>query len=177
MDPITIITALSQFAPQLIKYVTGSDHAEEVAKAVVDVAKTVTGTSTPDQAINALTVTPELAIQFQTALADRQADLDKAYLADLDSARKMQIAALQQDDVFSKRFIYYFTIGWSVFSALYFTATTFLSIPASGQRVSDTILGVLVGTVVTGMFQFFMGSSSRSHAKDDLIHKLSTNGK
>lgn len=174
MDPITIVTALAQYAPQITKFITGSDDAENVAKTVMDAACAVTGTSTGSQALSALNAKPELAIAFQTALADREADLEKAHLADIDSARKMQVAALQQDDIFSKRFVYYFTIGWSAFAAIYFLLTTFVPIPASGQRVSDTILGVLVGTVVTGMFQFFMGSSARSQGKDDLIHKLST---
>ena len=174
MDPITIVTALSQFAPQLVKYITGNDHAEEVAKTAMAVAMQVTGASTGSQALGALNAKPELAIQFQQAVMEREAELEKAHLQDTDSARKMQIAALQQDDVFSKRFIYYFAWAWSGFAAIYFIATTFITIPSSGQRVADTILGVLVGTVISGFFGFFYGSSARSQSKDDLIHKLSS---
>jgi hypothetical protein len=174
MEPIAIISALSQFAPQLVKWITGNDKAEEVAKTAMDVAMQVTGAGTGNQAIATLGAKPDLAIAFQTALLERESELEKAYLADVDSARKMQIAALQQDDTFSKRFIYYFAIGWSLFTAIYFLCVTFISVPSSGQRVADTVLGVLIGTVVTGFFQFFYGSSARSQKKDDLIHNLSS---
>ena len=173
MEPITL-SLLAQFAPSLIKWATGNDKAEQVTQTIVDVAQSVTGTSTPESAVATLRSDPEAVMRFQTAVADRQADLEKAYLADTDSARKMQIAALQQDDVFSKRFIYYFAWAWSGFAAIYFLMTTFVEIPSSGQRVADTILGVLVGTVLSGFFGFFYGSSARSQGKDDLIHKLST---
>lgn len=173
MEPITL-SLLAQFAPSLIKWVTGNDKAEEITQAVVDVAKEVTGTGTAKSAVATLQADPEAVLRFQQAIAEREAELEKAYLADVDSARKMQIAALNQDDIFSKRFIYYFALGWSLFAAVYFTGTTFIEIPASGQRVADTILGVLVGTVMSGLFGFFYGSSARSASKDDLIHKLST---
>ena len=44
-------------------------------------------------------------------------------------ARDMQKASLSQDDLFSKRFIYYFAIFWSVFAVLYLIGITFLEIP------------------------------------------------
>lgn len=92
MDPITIVSALAQFAPQLVKYLTGNDHAEEVAKTVMDVAMQTTGTATGSQALAALNAKPELAIQYQTAIEDRKADLEKAYLSDVANAREREIA-------------------------------------------------------------------------------------
>lgn len=95
---------------------------------------------------------------------------EEAILADRDSSRKMQIAALQQDDVFSKRFVYYFAIGWSGFSMVYFLWATFGQV--ENQRMADTILGVLIGTCLASFFQFFYGSTSRSQKKDDTIQAM-----
>lgn len=95
---------------------------------------------------------------------------EEAVLADKDSARKVQIAALQQDDVFSKRFVYYFAIGWSGFSMVYFLWATFGQV--ENQRMADTILGVLIGTCLASFFQFFYGSTSRSQKKDDTIQAM-----
>lgn len=92
MDPLSIVMALASYAPQITKWVTGNDKAEEVAKVVMDVATKVTGTSAGSQAIERLAVDPDSVLRFQTALADRQADLEKAYLADVNSARNREVA-------------------------------------------------------------------------------------
>jgi hypothetical protein len=39
----------------------------------------------------------------------------------------------------------------------------------SGIRMADTILGVLIGTVLTGFFNFFFGSSKGSKDKSDAL--------
>lgn len=88
MDPITIGLALaSQFAPAIIKYFTNSDTAGAVAGQVIDIAKTVTGKSTPDEAIEAMRADPALAMQFKMAVMANDADLEKSYLADRQDAR------------------------------------------------------------------------------------------
>ncbi len=100
-------------------------------------------------------------------------DLEKAYLADVGNARHMQEVALQQDDLFSKRFVYYFATLWSIAAMVYFACVTFLSIPETGVRMADTILGALVGIVISGFFNFFYGSSARSAKKDEVIREMS----
>jgi len=102
-------------------------------------------------------------------LAEMEMEYAKLDMANVANARTMQIAALQQEDVFSKRFIYYFAVAWSVFAMVYFSFATFGAIPDSGVRVADTILGVLIGTVITGFFNFFYGSSKGSKDKDATI--------
>jgi len=88
------------------------------------------------------------------------------------SARTMQGAALGQDDLFSKRFIYYFSIFWSIASATYIGFITFGTIPVENTRFADTILGFLLGTAIAGMFSFFYGSSSSSKNKDAIIQSM-----
>lgn len=169
MEPLSIILGLAQFAPQLIKWISGNDKAAEVASVAVDVAKACTGATDAAGAIKQLSLDPAAAAAFADKIQEREADLTKAYLADVGNARAMQIAALQQDDVFSKRFVYYFAMAWSAFAMLYFAFVTFGTVPDSGTRMADTILGVLIGTVITGFFQFFYGSSIRSAQKDETI--------
>lgn len=169
MALIPIAMALAQFAPSIIKLLTGSNKAEEVASQVVGIAQTVTGTSDGDAAIQALKADPGKVLDFQQAMSAQQADLEKAYLADVADARKMQIAALAQEDLFSKRFVYYFAIFWSVFAMAFFTAVTFLPIQGFGQRIADTILGVLVSTIITGIFHYMYGSTRGSAAKTEMI--------
>ncbi len=103
------------------------------------------------------------------------ADLDKAYLADTDSARKMQVAALQQDDLFSKRFVYYFSIVWSLFAMAFMAAVTLMDIPDKNASTVSTILGFLLGTAVASIFNFFLGTSKSSQTKDTTIQTLAGN--
>ena len=51
----------------------------------------------------------------------------------------------------------------------FFIGVTFGTVPESGTRMADTILGVLIGTVITGFFNFFFGSSKSSQDKTQLL--------
>lgn len=115
------------------------------------------------------------AIQADPEAAQKLAEIDlkqfEAEVKDRDGARAMQIAALQQDDWFAKNFLYLFTAVWSIFAMTYFAFVTFGTVPASGVRMADTILGVLIGTVLTGFFNFFFGSSKSSKDKTEALMK------
>lgn len=97
---------------------------------------------------------------------------EEAYLKDTQDARHMQVAALQQDDLFSKRFVYWFAIGWSLFAMGFMSVVTLCVIPEQNLRMVDTILGFLLGTAIAGIFNFFLGTTYRSQKKDDTISNL-----
>lgn len=115
------------------------------------------------------------AIQADPEAAMKLAEIDlkqfEAEVKDRDGARAMQVAALQQNDWFAKNFLYLFTSVWSIFAMVYFGWVTFGTVPASGVRMADTILGVLIGTVLTGFFNFFFGSSKGSQDKTNALMK------
>jgi hypothetical protein len=102
------------------------------------------------------------------------ADIEKAYLADTDSARKMQIAALQQEDVFAKRFVYYFSIGWSVFAAAFMAVVTLIDIPKENMNSVNIILGFLLGTAVSSIFSFFLGTTKNSQQNAAALRQIAT---
>jgi len=81
-------------------------------------------------------------------------------------ARDMQKVALNQSDLFSKRFLYYFSWFWSASCLLYIFLITFITIPHANIRFADTILGFLLGTIIAQVFNFFYGSSKSSKDKD-----------
>lgn len=72
MDPITIAMGLAQFVPQIAKWVTGSDKAGEVAQKAIDIAKSVTGAQTGDEAVKALQANPDLVLQYRKAVLDQE---------------------------------------------------------------------------------------------------------
>jgi hypothetical protein len=110
--------------------------------------------------------TPETVANWKLAAQQHEKELIQMAYGDTANARNMQVEALRQDDLFSKRFIYIFATFWSIFAASYIGFITFGTIPENNQRFADTILGFLLGTVVATILQFFFGSSMGSKEKD-----------
>ncbi len=104
MDPISIAFGLAQFAPQIIKWISGSDKAAEAASQVVSIAQTVTGRTGQD-ALEALKADPAMVLQFRQSVLAAGADLDKAYLADRADARKRDVAIVQAGRTNSSRWL------------------------------------------------------------------------
>ena len=93
------------------------------------------------------------------------------FMAELDEksrqrATDMQMKAMDSDDPFVRRFLYYFIAAWSTFAIIFIPCLIWVQIPESNIRFADTILGYVLGTVVTGMFAFLLGSSQGSRNKD-----------
>jgi hypothetical protein len=102
------------------------------------------------------------------AIERRSQELEEVKLehSNTANARDMQKAALAQDDKFSKRFVYYLAGGWSLFSIVYITVITLVTIPPTNVRFVDTILGFLLGSIVATIINYFFGSSKGSRDKD-----------
>ena len=172
MDPITIGLALaSQFAPSIIKYFTNSDTAGAVAGQVIDIAKTVTGKGTPDDAMAALKADPALAIQFKTAVMANDADLQKAYLADRADARKRDTAFVQAGRYnWRGDLLALFAVGGLVL-CVYFIARD-VELPERAVNAIMFVAGVLA-SAVRDVYGFEFGSSRSSQVKDATIQSLS----
>jgi CDP-diglyceride synthetase len=125
-----------------------------VKDAVEDVAKAIAGD-------------PEAARK----LAELDLEKLKAEYANTADARDMQKIALQQSDLFSKRFTMYLTVFWSVAAVAYVGFITFGVIPDNNVRFADTILGFILGTVVSTVLNFWFGSSIGSKEKGEALRK------
>lgn len=154
----------------------GGKNGEAVASKVMGIAQAVTGKNNPLDVQSALVGSPELALNFEEAVMAKESELVRLAYEDRKDARQMQVAALQQKDRFSKRFIYYFAMAWSLFAMLYVAAITFYPIPESSVRFADTVLGFLLGTAMAGIIQFFFGSSegNERRAETDLHASLTS---
>lgn len=118
-------------------------------------------------------VTQAIAGDPDAALKLAQIDLEtlKVNQANTADARAMQVAALNQSDVFSKRFTMYLTTFWSICAAIYIGCITFVDIPMGNVRFADTILGFILGTVIATMLNFWFGSSIGSKEKAEAARK------
>lgn len=177
MDPFTLIAAATAITKalgldqKLGKMIAG-DRGAEVAGKVVKVAQAVTGAPNPDAALAAISGDLGKWHELQTKMIELEAQELGRILDDIASARGMQEKALEQDDKFSKRFVYYFATAWSTFAMGYLVFITFGTIPEANQRFADTILGFLLGTIIATIIVYFYGSSRSSHGKDNSIGAL-----
>lgn len=167
------IKLAAEFAPDIIGLFSKEKGSKvgQVANIVNSMAEGITGKS-GDEAMEALSSNPEMALKFKMAvMADRHVE-EEMRLADVANARDMQKAALMQDDLFSKRFPYYFATAWSLFAFIYIGFITFKPIPEGNEQIAYTILGFLLGTALASVFQYLFGSTAGSKNKTDLLGKV-----
>ena len=185
MDPITIAMGLAQFAPAILKWITGSDAAADAAGKVVEIAQAVTGKTGPD-AVAALQADPALVIQFRQAVMAQEADLDKAYLADRQDARRRDVALAQAGRSNERA-------NWMVGMAAAGTIGGFVSMAVlgylkakHGDALNDGVFGALLaqlstvtayfGLCLRDAFQFEFGSSRGSRDKDEALAAFAKGG-
>lgn len=111
------------------------------------------------------------AENFQKVL-DRDLEYYKQDTIDRSNARELAKAELNQEDIFVKRFRYYFACYWAITSCGYIGCITFINIPKENMRFADMILGFLLGTIIATIITFFYGSSHNSAVKDNSINNL-----
>ena len=158
-----LLKLLGSVAPALAGIVAGPAS----SLAVSAIAKVFGVTDTVEAVTKAISADPDAALKLA------QIDLEKlkAEYANTADARDMQKIALQQSDIFSKRFTMYLTVFWSVAAAAYVGFITFGVIPDNNVRFADTILGFILGTVVSTVLNFWFGSSIGSKEKGEALRK------
>lgn len=169
MNPITIAMGLAQFAPAVVKWLTGSDKAGEAAGTVVEIAKAVTGQADGAAALSALKADPALAIEFKKAVMANEAELDKAYLADRQDARRRDVAFVQAGRRNGRADI----LAILAVGALVFCVWMVAANPAlpSGAREAIMFVAGVFAAAVRDVYGFEFGSSRGSKEKDELLLK------
>lgn len=164
------IPLAAEFLPGMIRYLAG-DKAGDVAKTVVETAQAITGTTTPDSAAAAMRADPALAAKFRVDMANFEVELEKAYLADRQSARNRDVAYVNagrhnyRADVM---LIMAFLTLIVVLVLLYVGRATL-----TGEIIATLTLaaGALL-KMIGDAFAFEYGSSRSSQSKDQTIANL-----
>jgi hypothetical protein len=170
MDPISLAFGLAQFAPSIIKWITGDDKSAKVAEKVIDVAKVVTGQQDGTAAVEELRASPELQIQFRTHVEDLHADLEKAYLLDIQDARKRDMEFIKAG---TRNWRADILAALSVISVVLLTLAVWKS-PDLSEYVKGTItlvLGRFLG-YIDQVYSFEFGTTRGSKDKDATIKQL-----
>lgn len=171
MDPISIALALAQFAPTVMRYFGAGNASVDVAEKVVDIAQTVSGAKSPEDALQAMRANAEMAQQFNLAVLAADKDLEQAYLADRQDARKRDIAFINAGRV-NKRadlMVLFDVVG--LIACLVVLSLFRKEIPGEVVGLLSTIAGIF-GLCLRDAHQFEFGTSRGSRDKDETIANL-----
>jgi hypothetical protein len=119
----------------------------------------VKGTSIPD----------EKKLEFEKLAAEYDQNERRDYLADVANARQMQIEALKQDDLFSKRYTYYLASFIVIFAFGIGVMLFFVEFPESNRRMIEMLFDLLIFSGALTVIQFFFGSSKGSADKTKML--------
>jgi hypothetical protein len=172
MDPITIAMGLAQFAPGIIKWMTGSDKAAEAAGKVVDIAKAVTGRPDGDSALAAIQADPNLALQYRLAIMANETEMDRAYLQDVADARKQTISLAEVGS----------PIAWGApivsvlivsgyFFCIYLLFISKVDLPPNAFQLLNVMFGAL-SLAFGQVCNYWLGSSAGSKKSGDAIRDI-----
>lgn len=169
MPLIPLAVALAQFAPSLMRFFGAGEASAAVAEKVVGIAAGITGTKDPAEILASLKANAELAHQFNMAMLAADADLEKAYLADRQDARRRDIELRKLTGGKNKR-ADVMVIGAVVglISCLVVLVFFKKDIPGEVVGIVSTIAGIF-GACLRDAFQFEFGSSRGSKDKDELL--------
>jgi len=167
MDPVTIAFGLAQYAPSIIKWLSGSEKAEEAAQKVIDVARVVTGKEDAREAVEAIRADPAVLMQFRQAMASIEADMDRAYLADRQNARGRDVAFVQAGRWNIRADLLALLSVTGLIVCVWFVARD-SSLPERAVNAIMFVAGTLAACV-RDVFAFEFGSSRGSREKDAML--------
>ena len=170
---IPIAMALAQFAPHLMRFFNAGEASTSVAQKVADVAMTVAGAGSPEEALSSIRANAELQIQFQQRTMELDAEMERDYLADRASARARDVELVKAGRYNWRADVLAFLAVGGLVSCVYFVADA--SLP---ERVVNAIMFVagVLAAAVRDVYGFEFGSSrgskERGAAQDEMLRRM-----
>ncbi len=164
--------ALAQFAPSILRFFGVGEKPVAVAEQVVNIAQTITGAKSPQEALDALRQDPQLAQQFNLAVLAANTELEKAALADRADARARDVEIRKLTGGDNRRqdvMIAMAAIG--LIACLVVLVFFRKEIPGEAVGIISTIAGIF-GACLKDAFAFEFGSSRGSKEKDTLLGEI-----
>lgn len=170
---LSVGTELVKLVPGLYK-LFGNDPPPPIVERVVDIANTITGTTTPEEALQKLKADSELMAKYQDAAEARALELTKSYLADVQDARNrdIEITKVKGSNKRADALVLVCVLG---IAACIMIACFAVSLNEFGKTVVNVALGTFLGTWAQ-VANFEFGSTKANKDKDNTINKLAGDG-
>lgn len=170
MDPITIISALTSLAPIVTKWLDAGKTVQEVAEKASEIAKIVTGKDDAETAVAAIQASPELQVQFQTAVMAQDLEYEKLYTADKADSRKRDIA-LSSTPTGNVRANWLVAAALVIISAILVVILMNNNLSEFQQGIISMVLGMFLNEL-KNIYSFEFGTTRRSREKTDIMSGL-----
>lgn len=171
-----LIPLLLGLAPTVADWIFG-DKTGKAVGTVTGIAKDILGTDSADGIERAIAADPNLALQFKMAVmqaaADaRRADLDefKAQLSDMASARGQTVELAKANSKIAWSTPVVSVLAIVVFAG--FVSMLFFREVPEGMKEALLLLGGSAATGYGMVLSYWLGSSSSSAAKDNMIRQI-----
>lgn len=168
MDPVTVALGLANLAPSLLRWFGAGERPVAVAEKAVAIARAVTGAADGESALATLEAHPELAQEYRLAILKADAELEAAYLADRQDARRRDVS-LAQAGVRNRR------ADWMVVLDVVGLLGCLVAVVGFRQSLSGeavalvSTLASFFGLGLRDAHQFEFGSSRGSREKDQIL--------
>lgn len=171
MDIVAIAMGLAQFAPAIVRWLTGSANAEAAARDVVGVAQAVTGASSPAEALQKIQADQAAQMAFRQRISDQETELDKAHLADMQSARARDVELRKSGDKNRRADVMVVAAAFGLVSCLAVLIFFRKDIPGEAVGIISTVAGIF-GSCLKDAYAFEFGSSRGSKDKDAILGRI-----
>lgn len=171
MEPISIALALAQFAPSLMRFFGAGDSSVDTAQKVVNIAQSVSGAKTPEEALQAIRANTELAQQFNLSVLAADKELEQAYLVDRQSARARDIEFIKAGRTNTRADVMVLGAVLGLISCLVSLIWFRGGLPGEAVGIISTVAGIF-GACLRDAFQFEFGSSRSNRDKDSVISQM-----
>lgn len=144
--------------PSIAKMIGLSDNVAKVAGVATDILKKVTGNDDVADGMAALQADPQLMLQFQMAMMEKEKEFEKLYAADKADARSRDIEFLKT----GKR--NWRADGLVIFTCMLLVTVLFLvakvELSEFAKGVVTTVIGFVTGQL-SNVFQFEFGTTRK----------------
>lgn len=164
---IAAAIGLAEFAPIIARWLSGN-KAETVAAQVVDIAKRITRTHNPSDAIKALEENCLLVSTFQKEILRLEADMEIALLEDRQNARERDIEFIKAGRANRRADLMVVAAAFGLVMCLFSLAFYSEILPGEAIGIISTIAGIF-GSCLKDAYSFEFGSSRGSKIKDSTV--------
>ncbi len=171
MDPLSIALALSQFAPSVMRFFGVGEISVGVVERLAGIAQTVSGATTPVEALQAIRANAEMAQQFNLAVLASDRELEQAHLFDRQSARLRDMEFIKHGRTNTRADVMVLAAALGLISCLVSLIWFRGGLPGEAVGIISTVAGIF-GACLRDAFQFEFGSSRTSRDKDSTIKQL-----
>lgn len=173
MPLLPIVMGMAQFAPSVMRFFGAGQASMAVAEQVASVAQSVTGASTPAEALDMLKANAQMQMAFQQRVIELDASMELAYLSDVQNARARDIAYVEKGmhNTRADLMVLFDVIG--LISCLAVLAFFRQEIPPEVVTLLGTIASIF-GLCLRDAHTFEFGSSRGSREKDALMASQTT---